>query len=66
MNLLKTLESNQAKQSNINGIMSELYTALQSGTAEHFISWHNSKATASNRISSSWYEQYLKECGDGK
>ncbi len=64
MNILKTIESHQSRQNRITGIMAELDTALQVGTAEHFISWHNSKATASNRISSSWYEQYLKECDE--
>ncbi len=65
MNILKTIEAHMIKQSQITGMMAELKDVMAEGTAEHFISWHNSKATASNRISSSWYEQYLKEC-DGK
>lgn len=66
MNLLKTLETFKIKESHVNGIMAELHDALQEGTAEHFIEWHNSNAIPDRQISPDWYKQYLKECGDGK
>lgn len=60
---IKILEKDLTKQSQVNGMINELMDVIQSGTAEHFIEWHNSKATANNRISPDWYKQYLTENG---
>lgn len=67
MNLMNSLKIHQSSQSKITGIMAEFDVVLQEGTAEHFISWHNSTARPDRQIPQSWYERYLKECGsDGK
>lgn len=63
MNLLKTIQSHQEKQVRITEIVDELDNLLQEGSAEHFIQWHNSKATQDRHISPSWYNLYLTENG---
>ena len=62
-NPLIILEKELTKQSQVNGMINELNEVIQSGTAEHFIKWHNSKVTANNHISPDWYKQYLTENG---
>lgn len=64
--VVDALETYMDKQRHVTGIMAELSQVLQEGTAEHFIDWHNSKATAANRISKDWLKQYKKECGNGQ
>lgn len=65
-NPLKILEAHLIKQSQVNGIISEMIDIVKAGTAEHFIEWHNSKATKDRQISPDWYKQYNKECNASK
>ena len=62
-NLLQTISTHQSKSEKIDKLAAELDTAIQSGTAEHFIAWHNAKSTHDKHISPSWLAQYRKECG---
>ena len=60
--LQSTIQSYAAKAEKIEAIAAELNNEIQKGSAEHFIAWHNSKATANNRLSDGWVEQYRKDC----
>ena len=62
-NLLQTIATHQTKSEKIEKIAAELDKAIQTGSAQHFVQWHNSKVTPDKHISPNWFEQYRKEAG---
>lgn len=60
--LQQSIQSYATKSEKIDKLADELNNEIQKGSAQHFINWHNSKATASNRISESWVAEYEKHC----